>query len=188
MPPVISQQVSSLSCVQWLNRKCTTDGPKYVEIRDPFCIQLFAYTFCMNFVYKMFVYKMYPTFRQTFVHILYAKFSWHSSFDFVCKMYTKVCWNVVYIFYIHFGYISCIHLVQFLYSKSIHSFRVGNILTLPKFSPPLKLNLIWQDLCLACFLPARFMRMHASLWNQNKSKCLYILIFLDNPQKKKKHV
>ena len=39
-------------------------------------------------VYKMFVYKMHLTFRQTFVCILYTKFSWHGSFDSVYKMYT----------------------------------------------------------------------------------------------------
>ena len=53
----------------------------------------------------MFVYKMYPTFRQSFVYILCAKFCCHSSFNFVYKMYTKVCQNVVYILYafcIHF--------------------------------------------------------------------------------------
>ena len=48
---------------------------------------------------------MYPTFRQTFVHILYTKFSWHSSFDFVCKMSAKVCWNLAYILYTSVVYI-----------------------------------------------------------------------------------
>ena len=47
----------------------------------------------------MFVYKMYTTFRQTFVFILYIKFSCCSSFDFVYKMYIKVCRNMVYILY-----------------------------------------------------------------------------------------
>ena len=51
---MISQQVSSLNCLQWLTRKCTTNESKYVEIRDPFCIQLFVYTFFMNFVYKLY--------------------------------------------------------------------------------------------------------------------------------------
>ena len=69
----------------------------------------------------MFVYKMYPTYRQIFVYILYKKFSCCSSFNFEYKMYTKVCGNVVYILYtlcIHFVYINCIHLVQFLSIES----------------------------------------------------------------------
>ena len=76
---------------------------------------------CVQNVYKMFVYKIYPTFpqsfvyilhtkciqnvafkmystfRQTFVYILDTKFSWHSSFD---------CRNVVYILYTTALYIS----------------------------------------------------------------------------------
>ena len=46
--------------------------------------------------------------------------------------YTKACRNVVasylyilYTFCIHFVDIICIHLKQFLYTKCIHSFRVG---------------------------------------------------------------
>ena len=50
---MISQQVSSLNCLQWLTRKCTTNGSKYVKIRDPFCMQLFISTFCMNSVYRL---------------------------------------------------------------------------------------------------------------------------------------
>ena len=52
----------------------------------------------------------------------------------------------------------------------LHFLNLNNILTLPKLSPSLKLCLIWDDLCLPCFSPARFTRMHASLWNQNKCK------------------
>ena len=70
--------------------------------------------FCTQNVYKMFVYKMYPTFRQTFVYILCTNFSWHSSFDFVYKMYTKVCGNVGYILYTF-----CIHFVYILYNFCI---------------------------------------------------------------------
>ena len=64
----------------------------------------------------MFAYKMYPTFRQTFVYNWYKKFSRHSSFNFVYKMYTKVFRNGVYIlctFCIHLLYISCNHLYNF---------------------------------------------------------------------------
>ena len=69
------------------------------------CIPYFnklLHTFCIQNVYKMFVYiqnQMYPTFQQTFVYILYTKFSWHRSLDFVYKMHTKACRNVVYILY-----------------------------------------------------------------------------------------
>ena len=117
--PVINQQVSSLNCLEWLTRKCTTNGSKYVEIRDPFSIQLFVYTSvwilytnCIHNVHdvhnlyiridvhKMLVYKMYLTFRQAFVYVLCTKFSWLSSFDFVYKMYRKVCRNVGYILYL----------------------------------------------------------------------------------------
>ena len=67
--------------------------------------------FCIQNTYKFFVYKMYPTFWQTFVYILYTKFSWRSSVDFVYKMCTKVCWNVVYILHTSVAYVlynSCI--------------------------------------------------------------------------------
>ena len=69
-------------------------------------------------VYKRYVYKMYTKFRQTFVYILYTKFSCHSClnfvykmytedcrFNFAYKMYTKVCWKVVYILYTSVAYI-----------------------------------------------------------------------------------
>ena len=113
----------SFVCI--LYTKCS-----YRECIQNVCIQNITHisaNFCIQNVYKMFVYKIYTTFRQTFVYILYTKFSWHSSSDFVYKMYKKVCQNVVYIllkFCIHSVYISCIHLVQFLYTKYIHSFRV----------------------------------------------------------------
>ena len=70
------------------------------------------------------LYKMYPTFRQTFVDILYKNFNCHSSFNLVYKIHTKVCWNVRYILYtacICFVYTSCIHLAQFLYTKSMYT-------------------------------------------------------------------
>ena len=76
---------------------------------------------CVQNLYQMFVYEIYPTFpqtfvyilhtkciqnvafkmhsifRQTFVYILDTKFSWHSSFD---------CRNVAYILYTTALYIS----------------------------------------------------------------------------------
>ena len=68
----------------------------------------------------MFVYKMYPTFRQSFVYILYTKFSWHSSFDFTYKLYTKASRNMVYILYtfcIHQLYTSCTIFVYKMYTQ-----------------------------------------------------------------------
>ena len=53
----------------------------------------------------------------------------------------------------------------------LHILILNTILTLPKLSLPLKLQLIWHDLCLACFLPVRFTHMHSSLQNQNQNKC-----------------
>ena len=53
----------------------------------------------------------------------------------------------------------------------LHILILNTILTLPKLSLPLKLQLIWHDLCLACFLPVRFTHMHPSLQNQNQNKC-----------------
>ena len=132
--------------MQWLTRKCTTNGRKYVEgIHSEYnysyihCAWI-LYTNCIHNVYevhflwiktdvyRIFVYKMYPTVLQTtFVYILYTKSSWHSSFILVYKICKKVVemWHILCTFYIHFLYISCIHLVQFLYTKCIHSFRVG---------------------------------------------------------------
>ena len=50
--------------------------------------------------------KMYPTFWQIFVYILYTKLKKQWQLKFVYKMYTKVCPNMGYILvYIHFVYI-----------------------------------------------------------------------------------
>ena len=108
---MISQQVSSLNCLQWLTWKCSTSASKCVEIRDLFCMQLFVYTFYMNLayqfytwclwcalfvdqnwyiknVYKMFECKMYPIFRQTLVYILHTKCIQNVYNMFVYKMYS----------------------------------------------------------------------------------------------------
>ena len=53
----------------------------------------------------MFVYKIYPTFQQTFVYILYTKFSNHSSLDFVCKINIEKFVEMCYTFCIHSVYI-----------------------------------------------------------------------------------
>ena len=68
----------------------------------------------------MIVSKMYFTFRQTFVCILYTTFSWNSLFDFVYKMYTKIFRNVVYILYafcIPQLYESCTTFVYKMYTQ-----------------------------------------------------------------------
>ena len=52
----------------------------------------------------------------------------------------------------------------------LHFLNLNNILTLLKLSSLLKLGLIWHGLCLPRFLPAKFTRMWAILWNQNKCK------------------
>ena len=64
---------------------------------------------------------MYPTYRQTFVNILYTKLSWHSSFDFVYEMYTKTCRNVVYTLYTSVVYSFCVgmHYVNFWKRSSV---------------------------------------------------------------------
>ena len=106
-----------------------------IYILYEFCIQIVYTTFMMFFLSELIYTKFIqnscvPTFRQTCVYILYTKFKWNGSFNFVRKMYTKICRNGVhnlYTFCIHFAYISCIHLVQFLYTKCIHNFRVGSI-------------------------------------------------------------
>ena len=80
------------SCVHFVYKNCTR------------CIQL-MYTKCIQDAYEM-----YPTFRQTFVYILYTKLKELWQLKFVNKMYTKVCRHVVYILHI-----PCI---QFLYISS----------------------------------------------------------------------
>ena len=141
-----SQHVSSLNCVQLLPSYKVQNPPGQVKLQDTFYIQLFIYilyVFCTQIVYIVFtmctfcrselmypkciqdVHKMYPIFWKTFVYILYTNLNYHSSFNFAYKMYIKVCWNVGYTLYascIHFLYISCIHLVQFLYTKCTHDF------------------------------------------------------------------
>ena len=91
------------------------------------CTLFVDQSWCIQNLYKMFLYRIYSKFWQAFVYILYTKFSAHSTFNFVCKMYTKGYSNVEYILYIfciYFLYISCILLAQFLYTKFIHSFHV----------------------------------------------------------------
>ena len=156
-PPVISQQVSNLNCLQW-----STEHKKsfkiywnkgsiqhknvciyilyefYIQIvfimfmMYTFCTSEFMYTKCLqnvciqnvshiltNFCLQN-VCKVYPIFRQTFIYILHAKFSWRSSFDFVYKIYTKVCLNVIYTSYtfcIHQLYTSCTIFVCKMYTQ-----------------------------------------------------------------------
>ena len=211
---MISQQVSSLrhNCLQWLTWKCTTNGSKNVEIRDLFFIQLFVHTFCMNLVYKlytqclwcthsvdqnwciqivykMFVYKMYPTFRQTFVHIVYTKFSWHSSFDFVYKRSAKVCWNLAYILYTSVVYILYSFSTQNVYTvfvweifkrrvfKNVTNFTGKDVLE-SNFSKVAGLTLLKTN-SNRCF-PAKFTEFLKSLFSQNTSSG-YFQIYQVNP-------
>ena len=110
----------------------------YVFCIQIICIVLMMYTFCRSeFMYTKCiqgVYKMYPTFRQTFIYIWHRNFNCHSSFNFVYKMYTKVCQNlgcILHISCIYFVCVSCIHLVQFLYTKCTHNFHAGTFILAP---------------------------------------------------------
>ena len=82
---------------------------------------------------------MYPTFQQTFVYILYKKFSCHSAFNFVYKMYANVCRNVVYILYtiyMHQLYTSCTIFVYKMYTQfpcGVHSLISLGLLNLKSF-------------------------------------------------------
>ena len=90
---------------------CTSDlmYAKFIQNVSIQILSQISTNFCIQNVYKIFVYKMHPTFRQTFVYILYTK----CIQKFVEMQYTFcIC-------------ISCIHLIQFLYIKSIQSFHVG---------------------------------------------------------------
>ena len=96
----------------------------YTIFQQTFVYILYTNTKCTQNEYKMFVYKMQPTFRQT----LYT-FCIQNLADIVLLiLYTKCIQKLVemwYTFCMPFVYISCIHLVQFLYTKCMHSFRVG---------------------------------------------------------------
>ena len=122
---VISQQVSSFDCLQLLTRNCTRSRSKYIEIRDPVCIQLFVYIyilyeFCIQTVYIMFM--MYTFCRS---ELICTKCIQNFCIQNVSQISTNFCK--------HFVYISCIHLVQLLYTKCIHSFHVGQATS--KFHP-----------------------------------------------------
>ena len=80
----------------------------------------FRTTFNILNVQEMFVYKMYTTFRQTFVYILSTKTSWHSSFDFVWKIYTKFV-EMWYTFVLHFVFILYTSVVYILYNFCIQN-------------------------------------------------------------------
>ena len=86
--------------------KClyTKCNPHYGKLLYWFCIQNLAGIVLLILCTKYFVYK----------------FSWHSSFDFVYKKLVEMS----YTFCIHFVYISCIHLVQFLYTKCMYTVSV----------------------------------------------------------------
>ena len=94
--------------------------------------------FCIQNVYKMFVYKMHSTFRQTFAYILLSKFNCHRSFDFVYKMYTKVCQNMGYILYTF-----CIH--QLYTSCTVFVYKMYTMASLGFIEPPLNLGPPWYQ-------------------------------------------
>ena len=68
------------------------------------CIH-FVYKNCTRFMQLIYrkctqnVYKMYTTFQQAFVYILYTKSKELCQLNFLYKMYTEVCRNVGYILY-----------------------------------------------------------------------------------------
>ena len=73
-------------------------------------------------------YKVYPTFQQTFIYILYAKLKELWQLRFVYKMYTKVFQNMGYILCtscIHFGYINSdlqkVHIVKTMYTICVQN-------------------------------------------------------------------
>ena len=67
-----------------------------------------------------------------------------------------------------------VHRLKGLTSPYIVSYlrflNLNNILALPQTFVFAEAGLLRHDLCLLCFLPARFTRMRASLRNQNKCK------------------
>ena len=67
-----------------------------------------------------------------------------------------------------------VHRLKGLTSPYIVSYlrflNLNNILALPQTFVFAEAGLLRHDLCLPCFLPARFTRMRASLRNQNKCK------------------
>ena len=79
-------------------------------------------------MYTKFLYTKCIPYFDKFLDTFYIQNLADIVLSILYKMYTKACRNVVYILYTfctHFVYISCIHLVQFLYTKRIHSSHVG---------------------------------------------------------------
>ena len=82
----------------------------HTETVYTFCIQ-HLYNGCIQNVAIQNVRKIYTTFRQTFVYLLYTKSKGICQLNFVYKTYTKVCRSVVYILY-----------TNILHTFSIHQF------------------------------------------------------------------
>ena len=98
------------SCIHFAYKNCTR------------CLQL-VYTKCIHDVYKL-----YPTFQQTFAYILYTKLKELLQLNFVYKMCIKVCQKVGYIFYtfcIHFLYthsdLQKLHIIKIVYTICIQN-------------------------------------------------------------------
>ena len=99
----------------------------HTETVYTFCIQ-HLYNWCIQNVAVQNVYKIYTTFRQTFVYLLYIKLKEICQLNCVYKMYTNVCGNVAYILYTNILYTFCIH--QFWATKSVpHKHYVYNLYT-----------------------------------------------------------
>ena len=93
-----------------------------------------AYTFYIQKLYKMYTTdacKMYTTFRQAFVWILYTKSKELCQLNFIYKLYTKVCWSVGYILYTNILYTFCIQICQnvgyILYTDILYTFCIQNV-------------------------------------------------------------
>ena len=137
---MLSEQISSLNCVQWLTRKSTTHQTKYVNMWNPFCIQLYipsvwiSYTNCMYNCYHVHflwitidVYKMYTKCILHFNKLLNTFCIQKLATIIFLILYTKLLQKFDKIgdtCCIHFAYVSCIHYVQFLYTICIHHFYV----------------------------------------------------------------
>ena len=81
-------------------------------------------------MYATDVCKMYTTFQQTFVYILYTKSKEACQLNFVYKMYTNICGIVVYILYTNILYIYilytkvCGNVGHILYRNILYTFCI----------------------------------------------------------------
>ena len=108
-------------------RKCTTNGSKYVEIRDPFlhaiiCIYI-LYEFCIQIVYITFM--MY-TFGRS--ELKYTKCTQNVCIQNVSHISTNFCIHFVYKMYTKSLCTKCIpHFDKLLYRKCIQNVFIQNV-------------------------------------------------------------